>query len=348
MSVVEKDYLPQYAAEAVRDLEYVAKNIVKAYGDTEGFRAVEHTNRQVANLIREAVHMVIPENGEIYRSVREFSTEEEAISSVGIPAPVVTIEYALPHNGKQSEVQYHDDVQTFGYRSKFYSNPTASILVVMDMKQFPGLFEESVEPIENTPVSLLILSKFTTSPHNKFPDIKWTVSQYGMNILAPVRMERFINANGQEDCWIKSSIYNIYKDHMTDAEAEKELPDEFRRQIRSGYYEHINAFLQTCHSLRVGATLEARKEKSYTRSRTFEKKGVGGFEYHVLKLPTGTVRETLGSRVGSDRDGPKYHFRRAHLRTLSKGTQTFVRSCFVGNREKGTVEKEYKIPKEQA
>ena len=348
MSVVEKDYLPQFAAEAVHDLEYIAKNVCKAYGNTELSRSLAHTNKQVANLIREAVHLVVPENGEIYRSCSDFPTEEESVSSVGIPAPVITIEHAMPNNDKPPEVYYEEGVKTFGHGCKQQTNPTACLLIVMDVDQFSGTIEITPDLNGGTPVSIMGLQKFSVPVMNAFPNIKWGLNQYGINIIKPIKFDRSTNKDGEEDCRLRSSIYNIYKDHVTDIEAERELPELLRMKIRSGFFKSINTLIQTCHSLRVGATFEARKEKSYTRSRTFEKKGVGSFEYHVLKLPTGTVRETLGSRVGSDRDGPRYHFRRAHLRSLSTGTQTFVRSCFVGNKEKGVVEKEYNIPKAQA
>jgi hypothetical protein len=339
MSVVEKDYLPQFAAEIVRDFECLATK-PPVYGDPlpYGARLVHKT---LADLIRQSVHIVLPVDGEIYRSREEAPSKEEAQSSVGVPAPLVTIEYPVTVTGKQ-EATVHGEVQTFGHGSKVITNPTAHLVLVIDLKQQSQIDMAGFGPGDPTPVALFYFSKFK-QPYSRWPNCEWVVGQYGLNILTPPDIEYRGN---KYEYKMPSNIYNIFKDDITSVAAESELPPEFKMMVRNSMSWPLSSFFQTCHSLRVGATLEARKEKSYTRSRTFEKKGVGGFEYHVLKLPTGTVKETLGSTVGSDRDGPRYHFRRAHLRTLSTGTQTFVRSCFVGNREKGVVEKDYNIPKE--
>jgi len=338
MSVVEKDYLPQFAAEVVRDFEYIAK-----YGDMYP-HSVREAHRILADLVRRSVHIVLPLDGEIYRSKQTAPTKEEAQSSVGVPAPLVTIEYPVTTEGEQESIVRDDDVLTFGHRSKMLSSPTAELLLVADLKQHSHIDLVGVEPGDPTPVSFFSFNKFK-QPYAGLPNCQWAVGQYSSNILTPPDI-----GYGEDEYNYKMAhnIYNIFKEAMDSTASETELPLELKQVIRNSMARPFSSFFQTCHSLRVGATLEARKEKSYTRSRTFEKKGVGDFEYHVLKLPTGTVRETLGSRVGSDKDGPRYHFRRAHLRTLSAGTQTFVGSCFVGNKEKGIVEKEYNIPKAQA
>lgn len=339
MSVVEKDYLPQYAAEAVSNLDVLKKHPEHSY-----------VYGSIAELIRSAAHIVLPVNGNIYRdkdSVKAY-TEEECASSGVMPHVVTTFEYPLDDNYFQDPESAVDEVNT----------PSAALIVVVDHKlasnydrEFyaKGSREQMETPYKRDPLTVIALARFGYGFYGPYAprEMRWSLNNYYISTLTPLYVRTVVDGVLCTDLNlidVFTKVSAVTPEGVIKLDVDGVDPADVATACMSG----LDSVVQACHSLRVGATLEARKEKSYTRSRTFEKKGVGGFEYHVLKLPTGTVRETLGSRVGSDRDGPKYHFRRAHLRTLSKGTQTFVRSCFVGNREKGTVEKEYKIPKEQA
>lgn len=307
---VERDYLPQFAAEVVKDLQRIHE-----------INPNEKNVAQLIRLVREAEHMVLPKNGEIYRSADEFPTEEECESFVGIPAPVLTIEFAMD-----------------GAASSFSNSVRADacLLLVLDHKQIDE--DTIVEDLQETGkkhtyVSFVIFWRFSPGLYSKHPELHWSFCDHHMNVLSPMRVIK----NGGSRGIAASAINMETRDAVP--EGDPQIPG-----LMSNYKVGISAILQACHSLNVGATLEPRKEKSYTRSRKFEKLGVGGFEYHVLKLPTGTVRETLSGQRGAERDGPRYHFRRAHLRKLPTGIQTFVKSCFVGNRDKGAVAKDYMIP----
>lgn len=309
MGGVDKDYLPQFAAEVVRDLQKIHE-----------INPSEKNVAQLIKLVREAEHIVLPKNGEIYRSANEFPTEEECDSFVGIPAPVLTVEFAT-------------DVVAGKFGG---TSADACLLLVLDHKQIDeNTIVEDLQETgkKHTYVSFIIFWRFSPGLYSRHPDLHWSYCEYHMNVLSPMHVIK----NGESRGIAASVIDMETKDPLL--EGDPQLPG-----MMSNYKAGISAILQACHSLNVGATLEPRKEKSYTRSRKFEKVGVGGFEYHVLKLPTGTVHETLSGQRGAERDGPRYHFRRAHLRKLPTGLQTFVRSCFVGNRDKGVVAKEYAIP----
>lgn len=52
--------------------------------------------RSVASLIRHAVHVILPENGEVYRSNDyggDMPSPDECESFMGLPAPVTCFEY---------------------------------------------------------------------------------------------------------------------------------------------------------------------------------------------------------------------------------------------------------------
>ena len=347
--MTEKDYLPQYAAEAVRDLEFVsgvADHMMHI--PIEQRHVIRGSTRATADLLRNATHLVLPEEGEIYRDHKTPPTKEEAQSFAGIPAPIVSIEYAMRPDG-EVEDEFSKGIDINGFRHRTFTNAKAAIVILVDIKQ---LYPNDVDLIgvdnNSTPVLLTSVLKFD-KPYKTLPEVSWTTTMYGMMVGAPLEF-MMRKDDGRDTLYTPHRLINVTDmvGRGITVNVEEQMSQEHQKRILGGFHQPLSAALQMCHALRVGATLEARKEKSYTRNRTLEKKGVGGFEYHVLKLPYGTVKETLGSRCGNsggERDGPRYHFRRAHLRNLSKGTQTFVRSCFVGNRDKGMVEKEYKLDK---
>jgi hypothetical protein len=106
-----KTFLPQFAAQAVADLEKTAKTVREAIkcdparaqilaqqqGMAPGvFSAYLVASEFLAQMIREAVHIVLPANGEIYRGNgrgAEPISEPECESFRGLPAPVCCFEY---------------------------------------------------------------------------------------------------------------------------------------------------------------------------------------------------------------------------------------------------------------
>jgi hypothetical protein len=331
--MIGKDYLPQYAAEAVRDLEEAARRLRVFADATRGKEQEKYAKMYVAHLVvadllRRAEHVVLPPNGEIYRDNKHTGpTNQECVSLTGLPAPITSFEFPWTHNMEgplNPKYEYH------GEESQL-ENPPKRIALVLDEKQ---LSPETAEDEEKTRIAFYSVCYYESIK-------RWAFSPHSLTVFDPFQVQRF---EDRPKGWAaKAQVLDILEAEYID---QKDI--DRGAAVFSEYQSDISLVVQACHALRVGATLETRKDKSYTRTRTFEKAGVGGFEYHVLKLPHGTVKETLGTREGSERDGPRYHFRRAHLRNLSTGAQTFVRSCFVGNREKGVVEKTYKMEKEVA
>lgn len=324
--MTEKDYLPQYAAELVHDLKvqedewrYSANAALKRWGENHPIYKEEFAKaeafKNVAEMVRNAVHIVLPLNGQVYvPSSSNTYTPEECESSQALPHVLTTFEHAVDKN-------YYD-----ADNLNEFEIPDASVSLAVDFKQLDvddERFKDERLP-DRSPVSVIAFSRFKKNANG----VRWCLSSYHLVMYTPL----VFNDNGTE-----IGLSNVYtKEGLSRDDSRVE-------EVFISLNANMETVVRACHALRVGAVLEERQEKSYTRNRTLQKKGVGGFEYHVLRLPHGTVKETLGSRSGGERDAPRYHFRRAHLRNLSKGTQTFVRSCFVGNREKGEVQKEYKL-----
>ncbi len=324
--MTEKDYLPQYAAELVHDLKvqedqwrYSANAVLKRWGEDNPIYKEEFAKaeafKNTAEMVRNAVHIVLPLNGQVYvPSSSNTYTLEECESSQALPHVLTTFEHAVDKNYYDA-----DNLDEFEI-------PDASVSLAVDFKQLDvddERFKDERLP-DRSPVSVIAFSRFKKNAKG----VRWCLNSYHLVMYTPL----VFSSNGTE-----LSLSNVYTKEGLSRD------DSRVDEVFTSLNANMETVVRACHALRVGAVLEERQEKSYTRNRTLQKKGVGGFEYHVLRLPHGTIKETLGSRSGGERDAPRYHFRRAHLRNLSKGTQTFVRSCFVGNREKGEIQKEYKL-----
>lgn len=107
------------------------------------------------------------------------------------------------------------------------------------------------------------------------------------------------------------------------------------------FQESNGALVQVCYSLMAGATIEPVSDKSPTMRRKMRKRGLTGFDYHILQIPG--HEHATGEHRGGSHASPRLHFRRAHIRKLPSGRPTFVRSCLVGSPETGTVEKHYSM-----
>ena len=341
--MTEKDYLPQYTAELVHDLDLMkgyfkasAQKLLKIFGEEHPEYKKERnyyvTFGQMSDIIRESVHIVLPLNGQIYTpsSANKYSPEECA-SSQALPHRLTTFEY--PVNANYYDAEYLEGLEI----------PDAEVVLAIDFKQMgePTDFINPKLP-DRYPLALMGFARFKRNNVSDInPDIRWVLNDHYITIYTPLVFTGASTEIGVSNIFTKESLYDD-QDRIT-----PELIDTGEKAVRT-MTAPMETVVRACHALRVGAVLEERVEKSYTRTRTLQKQGVGGFEYHVLRLPHGTVKETLGSRAGGERDCPRYHFRRAHLRNLSSGAQTFVRSCFVGNRDKGVVEKNYEVTKEVA
>ncbi len=62
----------------------------------------------------------------------------------------------------------------------------------------------------------------------------------------------------------------------------------------------------------------------------------------VIKAP---LTRSAGNSAGgvSDRQGPREHLRRGHIRRMQDGRRIWVQSCVVGNRENGAIKKSYGV-----
>lgn len=338
---MEREYLPQYAAEAILDLEKTLKlmdqnsRTSNLYQLRMGADIHDRTKDEYAYFksamisciafLRKGIHIVLPLNGEVYResagSAEILPTKDEVESLVGLPAPITCFEYAWTHKSgfNPNSVDGVGDSQS-----------PKRITIAIDAKQFGA--ENSLPEGSQPAITLLSVAY---DEHFKM----WSLVPFDMTITSPPEILPDPYSTGRKNAWgMRAEMRNLLTSRHATAN------DEETSKHFGQFKSDLHVMFQACNALRIGATLTEHTDKSHTRTRVFEKKGVGGIVYHVLKLPRGSSKETLeGYRETGDRDGPRYHFRRAHIRTLPTGATTFVRHCFVGDRSKGEVDKYYSM-----
>lgn len=299
------EFLPQYAAQAVIDLEKQAKRLQAHPGAHYYHTAI----KSVATLIRSAVHVVLPANGEIYRGNYrggDRPTADELESFAGLPAPVTCFEYPWT-------IPKPDD-------DTGYAAPRR-ITIVSDGKQ-----NSTVKPLPETIFCATIISVIYNEAFKC-----WQLMDVDIAVAQPLRVDT--NDIGHWGYFGRVRNLNTGQDFAPN--------DPVARKAAGEYKPDMTAVIQCCHALRAGATFDERVESSASRKWKFDKRGVGGFTYHVLRLPAAVSR--AGGVPTGTHDSPRFHVRRAHIRKLPTGVLTFVRQCFVGDREKGVVDKHYRM-----
>ena len=298
------EFLPQFAAQAVVDLENQAR-ILNARPNCAPY--VELC-RKVATLLREAVHVVLPMNGEVYRNNGpdcDAPSPEECESLLGLPAPVTAFEYPWNHDKGNYAVQAPKRITIVVSEKQITPETTSQLARISFLSVF---YDEQLK--------------------------KWTVADH--MLVIPAQPECLYGPTHSVWGFKQADLFSLIDGYYLSPGENGISPDAGQ------YFADVLSVTQCCHALRAGARFVERTESSGSRRKKFRKKGVEGFVYHVLKLPEGV--SSHGPPAGGTHASPRFHLRRAHIRKLSSGSLTFVRHCFVGNREKGVVEKNYAVP----
>jgi hypothetical protein len=305
---MQGDFLPQFAAQAIIDLESYGRSD----GPLEG-RRIRSNMLRTASAIRSAVHVVLPVNGEVYRSNAMGGvapTSDECASFDGLPAPATCFEYAF-------------DLDTVEGMKSDRTSVRRRITLVYDGKQMGSRLPREHEVFCATFVGVYYIEAFR----------RWALYPYVYEIATPIQV-----ANGPGDQYNWGCHGRVSS--LITGEALK-TDDLQAMSVAGDFHADITAVVQCCHALRAGASLDEHTETSASRRWKFGKKGVGGFTYHLLSLPDHISRK--GNVPIASGNGKRLHVRRAHIRKLPTGTLTFVRQCMVGDPNIGVVEKSYKV-----
>ena len=309
---MKESFLPQYAAQAIISLEKTSKML--GTGSNPQAPAYGMMLAMTAALLRCAVHIILPINAEIYREntkARARPTPDECESFVGIPAPVVALQYPWNIGSDQESGCLAPKRITLDIDEKQIFGTT------LEKFRTPGLSDKSL-------VQIMSIYWEETARH-------WLLEKIMLHVAQPLVVTDVPSAARWG--WLGAA-----RCAMTGKFIEQESID---RVVLGAMAPDLTALTQCCHALRAGAHLEENTEQSSSRRRKFTRKGVGGFVYHVLKIPgqhTGYDKINSGTHAS-----PRLHVRRAHIRKLPTGVLTFVRQCFVGDPNIGVVGKHYKM-----
>lgn len=325
---MKKMFIPPYVEQAVLDLEKQSKAL-KNHPD---HKVLSESFFYVACLLRASVKIMLPDNGEIYRENNgggRCPDEEEVKSMEGCPAPIVALCYRWTYPISEEE---QDSEST-------YPAPKRITLIVDEKQIFP-------ESINKSPGMVL----YSVFYNDQFKI--WSISR--LSIYLP-KEKIFIKGDREE---YKKDVgrYPILPEPWKFITATFDLTtgkyisgqdvknDAFAYNCFSQYLPDMTAMTQCFHSLRANALLDEVTHFSSSKKRKHQKKGVGGFSYYVLRLPP-AKNQNISKNGSGSHASPRFHIRRAHIRKLSSGELTFVRQCFVGDKEKGIVNKDYIIGK---
>ena len=323
------EFLPQHAAHAVADLEKMAKTMravlkrdpshAEALARQNGlrpgvFEAHTQVSAYLTQMIREAVHIVLPANGEIYRKNgpgAEPVTESECESFRGLPAPVCCFEYPW----------------TIGKGDRDIAAPKR-ITLIIDGSQVSDARLVGPGQCHHALIFSVVYNESVGS---------WDVLDTFVDVGLPLEIELGPVVPGQGRIWgPRGALRDMFS-------GEGIPPGPKTERLGGEYLTDLIAVVQACHSLRAGARLERRTEPSGGRRWKFERRGVGGLVYHELRIRMDAPAPSGDRAAGGTQASPAFHVRRAHIRQLTSGKLTFVRQCFVGDRARGFISKHYRV-----
>lgn len=313
-------FLPPDVEKCVIDLESMIPHLER----DPRYSRFSETYKHLSQILRTSVKIILPDNGEVYRhnvAGGDVPTSDESESLLGFPAPVTSFVYRWTHHG-----QVDDGNKCLGVKR---------ITIALDLKQFT----EAHDPVLHNAFALYSLFYAETMR-------RWEISPICFTFTGPpsfrmIEEGQAILRTGQYGShswtWNGGGIDLLTRKVITDDDLRRNSMhmDSFS-EIRSD----ITAVVQCLHSLRAGASLKEQTHKSASRRKKMQKRGVGGFTYHVLELPSGCVAP---ASQGGTHASPRFHIRRAHIRKLPSGALTFVRQCFVGDKSRGVVSKDYSM-----
>ena len=313
-------FIPPYVEQCILSL----KETAAAIKGRRDLGSLPDAYMMVAEMMRSSVKVLLPENGEVYRDNEaggRCPDADESISLAGMPAPVTCFVY-----------KWTKKVDPY---SKISCIAPKRITLVVDGKQIgeDATGEESQ----------MFFSAFY-SEQSKI----WNISRISISIFhepnfrmidkAHVRLRR--GTYGEHSwTWDGTAVDLMTGKNITRLDmdnASEEILDNFTE-----YRTDICAVIQCLHSLRAGASLKPRGHESRAKRKKMKRRGVGGFTYHVLELPSKAGGPSNSS--GGSHATPRLHVRRAHIRRLPTGAVTFVRQCMVGDASRGFAAKDYSV-----
>ena len=120
----------------------------------------------------------------------------------------------------------------------------------------------------------------------------------------------------------------------------------FRESLRADVGETEKHILSLLLGMAVAVAtriVDTQEKELSTGRKMHARKGRGRvFRHYDILLNEQAIRPK-GASHGGTHAPPAWHIRRGHMRRLKDGRLVFVRSCEVGNKERGVVLKDYRV-----
>jgi len=299
-----------YSAQAYRDLMEISQAEFN-YTDTNEELV------KMAELIKDAVHFALPDNGRFFES--DLSSLKD--SELNLPFPLITLEYFVPVLNEDSKAKGHihvskrliiakelspEELQGFLSSSRSFDFDTSKggiyLTTVISSKDLSGGYW--------APDGIMVLIPKVSDPET---------GKFSFRCLPSIR-------DSWEHTWSK-------------------LPDPFGEMNENARYEcYVLAhFIEALLCTNVKS--EVLQEASPANAKRIRQGKLPIYETRCLTiaLPGGDKQPSI--RLDADSvmtsNGVRQHLRRGHIRRLPSGKRTWVSSCVVGSASLGVIEKNY-------
>jgi hypothetical protein len=321
-----------YAAQAERGLRHwSAAPADYKYRDCDVF-----ISEMMANVIKKAQHFTVPDDG------RLFDDKLKGLRGIKarLPYSSITIEYYV-------EEQDNYSVEAPSYSPKRVvtaSELTQDMLVDIaknvgnDIGYLDRIFALLPDDIF---IQICVIAHFKDHwlpmPMSWLMPITWDYFGPNMKTLNPLtkpaeNASKFVGL----PFVILPGMFTILANKLGEHDAMRHTVHDIA--------DEITVVLELCEALACSnVTIDTiQTENKKVNIKRVERGKLPLYETKVLSIEVPQTYEKTGIGI-QDRRSPRQHLRRGHVRILQSGKRIWINSCVVGDKEKGRIDKEYRV-----
>jgi hypothetical protein len=276
----------------------------------------------IVGMLQKSVKFMLPDGGRLFEAERPLSPEDSDL--LKLPYECTALEYSCV------EAADHDPVQEYPAPKR--------ICVAKDISDSKKYKEGVVTVI---PIWYDQTKRF------------WTLPVYGVAIprkqnypLDSLTYYDYVGSS-KKPSGLGFDLFPILPEYLENKVAALGR-EETRRQGYLDVIDEVNAL--TCFLLALSCSnVKIRDgERPEAIARVNKKRALKGklplFSYKILEIVAPrTTAESSSEATGSNRQSPRIHLRRGHIRRLATGSRIWVNACVVGQKKQGIVVKDYRV-----
>ncbi|MCK4821801.1 hypothetical protein KA005_38910, partial [bacterium] len=293
-------------------------------------------SEMMANIIKSAQHFTVPDDG------RLFDDKLKGLKGIKarLPYSSITIEYYV-------EEQDNYSVEAPSYSPKrvvIASELTQDMLVDMGraVENSTDFLDRTFALLpDDTFIQISVVAYFENHwlpmPMSWLMPITWDYWGPNMKTLNPLtepakNASKFVGI----PFVLLPGMFNVLVDQIGKQEAMRHTVHDIA--------DEITTMLELCEALACSnvTTDTTQTENKKVNIKRVKKGKLPLYETKVLSIEVPQTHERTG--IGTqDRRSPRQHLRRGHIRILQSGSRIWINSCVVGDKEKGRIDKEYRV-----